>query len=182
MLRLCLVQLCIAAYLACSACAAQHQPVRELTVAPANLEGKWRFRVDPDRVGQREGWFESDFLDGDWDEISVPGNWESQGFTDTYPGMPAPEIDPALAAFNAYNGDAWYRLHFKVPEDWTTDTFALSLGNVDDFDVVYLNGEPPSKQKVEAALREAGFDFAHNVLTQAAFVWMDHSVAEDGKK
>jgi len=46
--------------------------------------------------------------------------------------------------------------------------------------LVYLNGEPPSKKKVELALREAGFDFAHNVLTQAAFVWTDH--AEDGKK
>ena len=41
--------------------------------------------------------------------------------------------------------------------------------------LVYLNGEPPSKKKVEIALREAGFDFAHNVLTQAAFVWTDHS-------
>ena len=41
--------------------------------------------------------------------------------------------------------------------------------------LVYLDGEPPSKKKVEFALREAGFDFAHNVLTQAAFVWTDHS-------
>jgi hypothetical protein len=41
--------------------------------------------------------------------------------------------------------------------------------------LVYLNSEPPSKKKVEVALREAGFDFAHNVLTQAAFVWTDHS-------
>jgi hypothetical protein len=40
--------------------------------------------------------------------------------------------------------------------------------------LVYLDGEPPSKKKVEIALREAGFDFAHNVLTQAAFVGMDH--------
>ena len=40
--------------------------------------------------------------------------------------------------------------------------------------VVYLEGEPPSKKKVEAALREAGFDFAHNVLTQAASVLTDH--------
>lgn len=43
--------------------------------------------------------------------------------------------------------------------------------------LVYLNGEPPSKKKVEIALREAGFDFAHNILTQAAFVWTDHSEA-----
>jgi hypothetical protein len=41
--------------------------------------------------------------------------------------------------------------------------------------LVYLEGEPPSKKKVEIALREAGFDFVHNVLTQAAFVQTDHS-------
>jgi hypothetical protein len=45
--------------------------------------------------------------------------------------------------------------------------------------LVYLNGEPPSKKKVQAALREAGFDLAHNVLTQAGFIWTDHT--EDGK-
>jgi hypothetical protein len=46
--------------------------------------------------------------------------------------------------------------------------------------LVYLNGEPPSKKKVEIALREAGFDFAHNVLTQMADVRTDHSVLRDG--
>ena len=47
--------------------------------------------------------------------------------------------------------------------------------------LVFLKGEPPSKKKVEIALREAGFDFAHNVLTQAAFVWTDHEAVGDGK-
>jgi hypothetical protein len=46
--------------------------------------------------------------------------------------------------------------------------------------LVYLNTEPPSKKKVEIALREAGFDFAHNVLTQAVPVWTNHS-GEDGE-
>jgi hypothetical protein len=41
--------------------------------------------------------------------------------------------------------------------------------------LVYLNGKSPDKKNVEVALREAGFDFVHNVLTQAAFVWTDHS-------
>jgi hypothetical protein len=40
---------------------------------------------------------------------------------------------------------------------------------------VYLKGEPPSKPRVESALREAGFDFAHNVLTQAMLLLTDHS-------
>ena len=41
--------------------------------------------------------------------------------------------------------------------------------------LVYLKDQPPSKQKVETALREAGFDFAHNVLIQAMLVLTDHS-------
>jgi hypothetical protein len=41
--------------------------------------------------------------------------------------------------------------------------------------LVYLNSEPPSKKKVEKALRQTGFDFTHNVLSQAAYVWTDHS-------
>jgi hypothetical protein len=45
--------------------------------------------------------------------------------------------------------------------------------------LVYLEGEPPSKKKVEIALREAGFDFAHNVLTQVTAVWTDHSSLEE---
>jgi len=45
--------------------------------------------------------------------------------------------------------------------------------------LVFLKGEPPSKKKVELALREAGFDFVHNVLTQGAFVWTDHSEDEE---
>jgi hypothetical protein len=40
--------------------------------------------------------------------------------------------------------------------------------------LVYLNGEPPNKKKVEIALREAGFDFGHNVLTQMSDVRTEH--------
>jgi hypothetical protein len=45
--------------------------------------------------------------------------------------------------------------------------------------LVYGKSQSPSMKTVEIALREAGFDFAHNVLTQATFVRTDH--AEDGK-
>jgi len=36
----------------------------------------------------------------------------------------------------------------------------------------------PSNLKVEEALREAGFDFAHNTLTQMADVRTAHSMEE----
>lgn len=45
--------------------------------------------------------------------------------------------------------------------------------------LVFLNGKPPEKKNVEMALKEAGFDFVHNVLTQVADVRTDHS--EEGR-
>jgi hypothetical protein len=37
--------------------------------------------------------------------------------------------------------------------------------------IVYLDDQQPSAAEIESALKEAGFDFKHNVLTQAAYVW-----------
>jgi len=37
--------------------------------------------------------------------------------------------------------------------------------------LVYQEGQLPSKKDMESALREAGFDFAHNVLVQASSLW-----------
>ena len=34
--------------------------------------------------------------------------------------------------------------------------------------LVGLEDQPPTKKEMEAALREAGFDFAHNVLVRAS--------------
>jgi hypothetical protein len=36
--------------------------------------------------------------------------------------------------------------------------------------IVYEQDRSPTKREVEAALREAGFDFAHNVLVQSSSV------------
>jgi len=47
--------------------------------------------------------------------------------------------------------------------------------------IVYLDGQQPGKSDVESALKEAGFDFVHNVLTQAAYEWSDHS-GDRGKR
>jgi len=37
--------------------------------------------------------------------------------------------------------------------------------------IVYLGGERPAQTEVEGALKEAGFDFARNVLTKASELW-----------
>ncbi len=37
--------------------------------------------------------------------------------------------------------------------------------------IVYSGGNPPNKQGVENALREAGFDFEHNAQTRVKLAW-----------
>lgn len=39
--------------------------------------------------------------------------------------------------------------------------------------LVYLEGHFPDKTHLEIALREAGFDFAHNNSNHAAYAWSD---------
>ena len=48
--------------------------------------------------------------------------------------------------------------------------------------IVHLDGQPPARKEVEAALKEAGFDFGHNVLTQASNVWTDRAGSETARK
>ncbi len=47
--------------------------------------------------------------------------------------------------------------------------------------VVYCNGQTPEPKETESALREAGFDFAHNVLTQGSALWTNQPSGDDGR-
>ncbi len=104
------------------------------------------------------------------------------------------------AGFHHFEGqdgitiDTWYEGDIVMLERcdvvFVTPNYKRSSGTLNEIKeanrlgipVVYLKGEPPSKLKVEAALREAGFAFAHNVLTQVASVVTDHSVEDNQQK
>lgn len=99
-----------------------------------DLAREWRFRTDPQDLGEKEGWAKPDFQDSAWQTLRVPGSWESQGVTSMYPGAPAPEWLP-------YNGYAWYRTLVTIPSGWPKGDLTLYLGAIDDLDWVYLNGQ-----------------------------------------
>jgi hypothetical protein len=82
-----------------------------------NLNGNWKFQK-----GDNKNWKAPEFNDESWKTINVPSTWESQGFDD-------------------YDGYAWYRFKFTVPQDLTSGELYFSLGKIDDIDDVYLNGE-----------------------------------------
>jgi len=82
---------------------------------------QWLFRTDPDQAGVGERWF-GEKAPGEWKPISVEKRWEDQG----YPG---------------YDGDAWYRVTFAVPESLRARPVLAYLGRLNDMGWVYLNGE-----------------------------------------
>jgi len=82
-----------------------------------NLAGIWKFKP-----GNEREWRLEKFDDRNWDEISVPASWESQGYED-------------------YDGFAWYRKEFRLPSSLDDKELYISLGKIDDHDVVYINGE-----------------------------------------
>jgi hypothetical protein len=82
-----------------------------------SLSNGWRFKK-----GDSEKWIDPAFDDHSWNEIFVPGYWETQG---------NPE----------YDGMGWYRLHFNVSPELAQKKLVLLLGRIDDLDETYVNGE-----------------------------------------
>jgi hypothetical protein len=81
-----------------------------------NLFGKWKFHLF-----DNEEWAKENFDDSAWEDIMVPGGWENQGFRN-------------------YDGFAWYRKSFKLPEKFKAEDLMLLMGKIDDMDEVYING------------------------------------------
>jgi hypothetical protein len=74
------------------------------------------------------------------------------------------------------------RLNSKLMVKQVTTGVHVDGGCTVLWGLVYLDGQSPSKKEVEAALKEAGFNFVHNILTQAACVGTNHSGIEGRKK
>lgn len=90
----------------------------ELSVFPS----QWLFRKDPQQVGDAEGWAKPDAGADGWTPIAVPAAWEKAGAGD-------------------YDGVAWYRVRFTIPQTAEGKRLLLRFGAVDEEAWVYLNGE-----------------------------------------
>ena len=89
---------------------------------PLPLSG-WIFRTDPENSGHlvQPPYYLENLPDSEWSTIAVGQAWESQGFKD-------------------YDGYAWYRLKFSMPEKIDSEALELCFGAVDECAWVWLNG------------------------------------------
>ncbi|GAB1416821.1 sialate O-acetylesterase [Paludibacter sp.] len=66
-------------------------------------------------------WANPDFSDVSWTDFEVPGMIQDRGLTQK-------------------NGIFWFRKEVEIPESWTGSELTLNLGNIDDNDFTYFNG------------------------------------------
>ncbi len=82
-----------------------------------NLQGKWRFEI-----GDNLDYADPRHNDSRWELLNVPSSWEDEGF----PG---------------YDGYGWYRIEFELPSQLRRKMLYLKLGQIDDVDRTYINGQ-----------------------------------------
>jgi GH15 family glucan-1,4-alpha-glucosidase len=103
-----------------------------------NLPKEWKF-ITGDNIQYKE----ENFDDVAWEKIKVPSYWEDNGHAD-------------------YNGFAWYRVQFTVPQNMIGKELMLMIAAIDDADETYLNGSligatgkfPPTEQSAWDAQRK----------------------------
>ena len=81
----------------------------------------WKFSTDPNDQGMSEQWYAVDHKDGRWKHIRTDEPWQAQGY-------------------KSYDGVAWYRTSFKLPES-ATGSLYLWLGEVGKSYRVFVNGQ-----------------------------------------
>ena len=81
----------------------------------------WKFRTDPDRVGEDGKWFAVDFDDSGWAEIQIEKAWTEQGYD--------------------YIGWSWYRRTIELPAREGQARAELAFEGVDESAWVWVNGQ-----------------------------------------
>jgi len=164
--------------------AAAMSGIREHSSWYMSLDGRWQFRLyqNPERV---PGDYFAETFETAWDSISVPGDWQTQGFDHPmYRNVPLEfqPYDPPMVP-DSVNPTGVYRRTFTTPEWWDGREIFLHFEGVKSASFVYLNGRyvgydeggmTPSEYDITSFLRSG-----ENSLTVAVVRWSDGTYLED---
>lgn len=159
-----------------------------------SLDGVWKFKWSKDPWSRPEGFERIDFDDNDWDEIVVPGNWQTQNFGKPiytnipYPfqrGQPRVTLEPPRDwfAFDNRNPVGSYITKFEVTPDMLSKNLILHFGGVESAMYVWVNGSKVGYS--QNSMSPAEFDISEfvkpgdNKLAVEVYRWSDGSYLED---
>ncbi len=123
------------------------------------LNGVWKFRYDENPEQAPAEFFRPDYDVSNWQNITVPGDWQMQGFGRAQfrnVHQPFPADPPAVPS--DYNPTGSYRRTFIVPEGWGNRRIFLHFEAVKSASTVWVNGR-------EAGYNEGGMEPAEYDIT-----------------
>ncbi|MCX5883539.1 MAG: glycoside hydrolase family 2, partial [Deltaproteobacteria bacterium] len=106
------------------------------------LNGKWKFFFANTPEGTPKDFFLPNYNDKGWSDISVPSNWEMQGFGDPLfrnVQTPFPPNPPHVP--REYNPTGSYRKVFNLPANWKGKQIILRLEKTASASFVWINGK-----------------------------------------
>jgi beta-galactosidase len=151
-----------------------------------SLNGTWKFRYSPNPAARPVGFERPGFDDKAWAPITVPGNWEMQGFgipiysNITYP-FSFERDNPRVPRDDNPVGS--YRTTFTVPAGWAGRRVYLHFAGVDSAFYLWVNGTRVGYS--EDSRTPAEFDVTRyladgaNTLAVEVYRWSDGSFLED---
>ena len=163
---------------------------RDNSPAYQSLNGTWKFSYAQSPHERNEEFFKKDYDVSSWDEITVPSNWQTQGYdspkyTDTRLPWEGVETPPLGVSPTVYNPVGSYRRDFTTPKDWDGKEVFVSFQGVESAFYVWVNGQYVGYS--EDSYTAAEFDISKflnpagekNSISVQVYRWSDGSYLED---
>ena len=159
-----------------------------------SLDGQWQFHWSKDPESRPADFYRDDYDVSHWDHITVPGNWQLQGFGTpiytniSYPfqrNRPSVTSEPPRdwTAYENRNPVGSYVTFIDVTKDMLCKNLILHFGGVHSAMYVWINGQrvgysqnsmSPAEFDVTEYVREG-----RNRLAVEVYRWSDGSYLED---
>ncbi len=149
-----------------------------------SLNGKWKFHYSQKPSDRPKDFYLTDYDTSEWADITVPGNWEMQGY-----GVPiyvnTRYIFPKNPPFTSHDDNpvGSYKRSFEIPASWDGRRIFIHFGSATSGMYVWINGRKAGY--VQGAKNPAEFDitpYVHagrNEVACEVYRWTDGSYLED---
>ncbi|HRA71957.1 MAG TPA: glycoside hydrolase family 2 TIM barrel-domain containing protein, partial [Flavobacterium sp.] len=148
------------------------------------LDGNWKFNWSPTPDERPKDFFKTDFNTTNWKEITVPSNWELNGYgIPIYTNIIYPFVKNPPFIDHADNPVGSYRRAFELPENWNGRRVYLHFEAGTSAMYIWVNGEKVGYSENTKSPTE--FDITKyvkagkNQIAVEVYRWSDGSYLED---
>ncbi len=149
-----------------------------------SLNGIWKFNLSKKLSERPYYFFKDDYDTGDWAEIAVPSNWETEGFDYAiYTNVKYPHEKTPPLIQEHYNPVGSFKRVFEIPSELSGDEIILHFGAASSMLNVWVNeqfvgysedSKTPAEFNITKYLKKG-----KNTLAVEIFRWSDASYMED---